>query len=75
MTSYSRAPLIRYNLKRKVAGLPPVTREWYDARKSQLLGALDTSAKRVWQDPLTGKRFASENTDLAFTRLVGGGGG
>lgn len=62
----------RYNLKRKVAGLPPVTREWYDARKSQLLGSLDTSVKRTWQDPLTGKKFGSENTYEAFTRWVWG---
>ncbi|KAK2075695.1 hypothetical protein QBZ16_001804 [Prototheca wickerhamii] len=68
LVEHYKSEFHRYNLKRKVAGLPPVTREWYDARKSQLLGALDTSAKRVWQDPLTGKRFASENTYLAFTR-------
>ena len=27
----------RYNLKRKVAGLPPVTRDWFEARRSKLL--------------------------------------
>ena len=29
-----------YNLKRKVAGLPPVTREWYDARAAALKASL-----------------------------------
>jgi len=26
----------RYNLKRRVAGLPPVTRDWFEARQVQL---------------------------------------
>lgn len=29
----------RYNLRRKVAGLPQVTREWFEARKAQLASA------------------------------------
>uniref|UniRef100_A0A1D2AEN6 ZN622/Rei1/Reh1 zinc finger C2H2-type domain-containing protein n=1 Tax=Auxenochlorella protothecoides TaxID=3075 RepID=A0A1D2AEN6_AUXPR len=68
LVEHYKSEFHRYNLKRKVAGLPPVTREWYDARKSQLLGSLDTSVKRTWQDPLTGKKFGSENTYEAFTR-------
>ena len=52
----------RYNLKRKVAGLPPVTRAWFDARKEQLTSAAGAGAKRVWVDPLTKKRFGSKNT-------------
>ena len=59
----------RYNLKRKIAGLPPVTREWYESRKSQLLAASSAAAvQRVWFDPLTRKKFYSENTYLAYTR-------
>jgi pre-60S factor REI1 len=67
-----------YNLKRKVAGLPPVTREWYDARREALAGGGGgaaggggaTSASgggvRVWTDPLTRKRFTSEATYKTF---------
>lgn len=60
----------RYNLKRKVAGLPPVTREWFEARKAQLVStaAATTTAPvtRVWMDPLTKKKFMSENTYNSF---------
>ena len=52
----------RYNLKRKVAGLPPVTRVWFDQRKDQLGSAAGAGAKRVWFDPLTKKRFQSKST-------------
>lgn len=47
---YARVrPLCRYNLKRKIAGLPPVTREWFDARKEQLVSAsARTAATKVW---------------------------
>jgi pre-60S factor REI1 len=58
----------RYNLKRKIAGLPPVTREWYEARKAQLLATASTPVHKVWFDPLSKKKFYSENTYLAFTR-------
>jgi len=58
----------RYNLKRKIAGLPPVTREWYDARKSQIEAASGKNLQKVWFDPLSKRRFSSENTYLAFTR-------
>lgn len=60
--------LCRYNLKRKVAGLPPVTKEWYDARKSQIEAASSKNLQKVWLDPLSKRRFSSENTYLAFTR-------
>ena len=43
MTSLLNSPLApknSYNLKRKVAGLPPVTREWYDARAAALKASL-----------------------------------
>ena len=36
LQEHYRSDFHRYNLKRKVAGLPPVTREWFDARKEQL---------------------------------------
>lgn len=40
-------PHCRYNLKRKIAGLPPVTREWYEARKAQLLASSATPVQKV----------------------------
>ncbi len=40
-------PRCRYNLKRKIAGLPPVTREWYEARKAQLLASSATPVQKV----------------------------
>ena len=60
----------------QVAGLPPVTREWFEARKAQLAQAQASSAAtaipqgytRVWFDPLTRKTFRSEQTYLAHTR-------
>ena len=36
LQEHYRSDFHRYNLKRKVASLPPVTREWFDARKQQL---------------------------------------
>ena len=36
LKEHYQSDLHRYNLKRKVAGLPPVTKEWFDARKEQL---------------------------------------
>jgi pre-60S factor REI1 len=58
----------RYNLKRKIAGLPPVTREWYEARKAQLVASAASPVQRVWFDPLTKRKFYSENTYQAFAR-------
>eukprot|EP00197_Chlamydomonas_leiostraca_P015281 CAMPEP_0202858630 /NCGR_PEP_ID=MMETSP1391-20130828/1075_1 /ASSEMBLY_ACC=CAM_ASM_000867 /TAXON_ID=1034604 /ORGANISM="Chlamydomonas leiostraca, Strain SAG 11-49" /LENGTH=497 /DNA_ID=CAMNT_0049537563 /DNA_START=94 /DNA_END=1587 /DNA_ORIENTATION=+ len=66
----------RYNLKRKVAGLPPVTREWFEARKAQLASAQAVGAAmgvpaghtRVWVDPLTRKTFRTEQTYQAHVR-------
>ena len=64
-----------YNLKRNVAGLPPVTREWYDARAAALAArgggggaapGTPPGARRSWFDPLTRKRFASEATYRTF---------
>jgi hypothetical protein len=36
LKEHYQSDLHRYNLKRKVAGLPPVTKDWFDARKAQL---------------------------------------
>jgi pre-60S factor REI1 len=58
----SPAALHRYNLKRKIANLPPVTREWFDARKEKLAASSGTALVRTWMDPLTKKKFGSENT-------------
>ena len=58
--------LCRYNLKRKIANLPPVTREWFEARKEKLASTTGTAVTKVWTDPLTRKRFSSENTYKAF---------
>ncbi len=56
-----------------MAGLPPVTEEWFRARKEQLsaaaaAGAVAVPVQRTWLDPLTKKKFATENTYLAFVR-------
>lgn len=60
--------LFRYNLKRKIAGLPPVTKEWFDSRKELLSSTAALSAQQIWTDPLTKRRFGSENTYNAFVR-------
>ena len=61
-------PGCRYNLKRKIAGLPPVTREWYEARKAQLLATSSAPVQRVWFDPLCKRKFYTENTYQTFIR-------
>lgn len=58
--------LYRYNLKRKIANLPPVTREWFEARKEKIAATASTSVSKTWLDPLTKKKFSSENTYKAF---------
>ena len=42
----------------QVAGLPPVTKDWFETRRAQLAGAsfVDPGSK-VWIDPLTRKKF------------------
>ncbi|KAK9831427.1 hypothetical protein WJX81_003930 [Elliptochloris bilobata] len=65
LAAHYKSDFHRYNLKRKIAGLPPVTREWFDARKEQLTATARTTATKVWVDPLTRRRFGSENTYLA----------
>lgn len=68
LSEHYKSEFHRYNLKRKVAGLPPVTREWYEARRSQLISSSGTPIQKTWFDPLTRKKFYSENTFLAYTR-------
>ncbi|GAX79479.1 hypothetical protein CEUSTIGMA_g6920.t1 [Chlamydomonas eustigma] len=59
----------KYNLKRKVAGLPPVTKEWFETRKAQLAsGSIAVNVAKVWIDPLTKKKFSNQNTYLAHIK-------
>eukprot|EP00958_Prasinococcus_capsulatus_P019845 scaffold2514_cov373-Prasinococcus_capsulatus_cf.AAC.6 len=59
----------RYNLKRKVAGLPPVTREWFESRRAALQAATAAPSQEAstWICQLTGKKFKNEATYKAFT--------
>lgn len=53
------------------AGLPPVTAEWFEARKEQLSAALtqaNNAADSVYICSLTNKRFQSEGTYETYTR-------
>ncbi|KAG2489019.1 hypothetical protein HYH03_012457 [Edaphochlamys debaryana] len=73
LAEHYKSDFHRYNLKRKVAGLPPVTKEWFEARKAQLSSAAASGAavapvQRTWVDPLTKKKFSTENTYQAFVR-------
>ena len=60
------APIRRYNLKRKIANMPPVTRDWFEARKETLAASASAPLAKIWADPLTKKKFGSENTYKAF---------
>lgn len=63
LTEHYRSDFHKYNLKRKLAGLPPVTKDWFEARRNQLSGtASGGPVHKVWFDPLTKKRFNTENT-------------
>lgn len=46
----------------QVAGLPPVTKDWFEARKAQLTSATTTAHQKIWFDPLTKKKFQTQNT-------------
>jgi pre-60S factor REI1 len=39
-----------------------VTREWFEAHIQQLAAGSGPAATRVWVDPLTNKKFGSEQT-------------
>ena len=43
-----------------------MTKEWFDSRKEQLSSNAGLAAQKSWVDPLTKKRFGSENTYTAF---------
>ena len=45
-----------------------MTKEWFDSRKEQLSSSAGLAAQKSWVDPLTKKRFGSENTYTAFVR-------
>lgn len=68
LNEHYRSDFHRYNLRRKVAGLPPVSLEWFEARKEQLRNSSAAAQKgtRQWVEPLTKKKFASEATYQAF---------
>lgn len=70
LSAHYKSDFHRYNLKRKVAGLPPVTKEWFEARKEQLIESptTGTPGSVLWVDPLTKKKFSSENTYQAYVR-------
>lgn len=71
LAEHYKSDFHKYNLKRKVAGLPPVTNEWFETRKAQLAsisGNTTSPGQNVWYDPLTQKKFSSENTYLAHVR-------
>lgn len=46
----------------QVAGLPPVTKDWFEARKAQLSTAAASPHTKVWYDPLTKKKFQTQQT-------------
>ena len=53
------------------AGLPPVTTEWFEARRDQLesrQSKAQAEADKVFVCPLTNKRFQSEGTYESHTR-------
>ena len=73
-----RSAFHRYNLKRRVAGLGPVTREWFDTHRDKLSlgrsrqgvdgvdGNQDCIAT-VYYDPLSKKQF---NTEAKYNEFV-----
>jgi hypothetical protein len=71
--SHPHSDFHRYNLKRKVAGLPPVTKEWFEARKAQLSTAAAAPHTKIWYDPLTKKKFQTQQTYQVWAHVVDGG--
>ncbi|WIA19832.1 hypothetical protein OEZ85_005740 [Tetradesmus obliquus] len=70
LAEHYKSDFHRYNLKRKVAGLPPVTKEWFEARKAQLSTATASTTPNaaIWFDPLTKKKFQTQNTYQAHVK-------
>ena len=66
-TEHYKSDFHLYNLKRRVAGLPPVTREWFETQKAQILKSASKKPKeQIWTDPLTRKKFQSEATYAVY---------
>lgn len=84
LRAHYRTDWHRYNLKRKVVGLPPVTEEWFNARAEKILAAqrerdakaAKESEKTVWICPISKKKFSNEKTwdawvqSKKFTQLM-----
>ena len=73
LRAHYRSDFHRYNLKRRAAGLAPVGREWFEAHRKLVGGGgagggADRGEREWWVEPLTGKRFTSEQTFRAFTQ-------
>lgn len=69
LAEHYKSDLHRYNLKRKVAGLPPVTKEWFDARRAQLTSMQNAQkTPKIFVCPLTNKKFQSEATYANHTQ-------
>ena len=65
-----RSAFHRYNLKRRVAGLGPVTKEWFELHRDKLLSAQSATKNDkdvVYFDPLSRKTFNSESKYNEFT--------
>jgi pre-60S factor REI1 len=65
-----RSAFHRYNLKRRVAGLGPVTKEWFELHRDKLLSAQSATKNDkdvVYFDPLSRKTFNSESKYDEFT--------
>ena len=61
----------KVSVARAPAGLPPVTAEWFEARKGQLeslQSRKQADAAQVYVCPLTGKKFQSGGTYASHTR-------
>ena len=66
-----RSGFHRYNLKRRVAGLGPVTKEWFELHRDKLLSAASANTNKedvTYFDPLSRKSFNSESKYLEFTK-------
>lgn len=62
-TEHYKSDFHLYNLKRKVAGLPPVTKEWFDAKKQHISEShLKKEQPKYWVDPITNRAFHHKNT-------------
>ena len=73
--AHYRSDFHRYNLKRRVAGLGPVTKEWFELHRDKLLSRKAGSgsgggaqAIAVFVDPLSKKTFGSQKKYVEFTQ-------